>query len=45
MRSGKAGAARKDRRKKIGFTPQNNCDPGFEPPSTWIEPVQGTRVL
>ena len=44
MSFGKAGAARKDHRRKTGFAPHNNCDSGFEP-STRIEPVHGTGVL
>ena len=42
---GKAGAAQKDHRKKIGFAPHNNCDPGIETPGTRIEPVHVTGVL
>jgi hypothetical protein len=45
MSFGKTGAAQKDRRKKIGFAPRNNCDPGTEVPGTRIEPAHGAGVL
>jgi hypothetical protein len=45
MSFGKAGVAQKDHRKKIGFAPPNNCNPGFESAGAWIEPFHWTEVL